>query len=97
MKKSLISALLVLLLIISLPAAAFADVIYPAPGNVEAGSYMNHLIAELTPGCQVSASGLPEGVSLAEEPGEQLPVTEGAITLPFRPFQIVTLRLSNRA
>ena len=72
MKKSLISALLVLLLIISLPAAAFADVIYPAPGNVEAGSYMNHLIAELTPGCQVSASGLPEGVSLAEEPGEEL-------------------------
>ena len=72
MKKSVLSALLVLLLIFSMPGLAFADVIYPAPGNVEAGTYMDHLIAELSPGSQVSASGLPEGVSLVAEPGEEL-------------------------
>lgn len=32
--------------------------------------------------------------SLAEEPGEALPVREGAFSLSFRPFEIVTLRLS---
>ena len=72
MKKTLISAALMLLLIFSLPGVAFADVIYPAPGNVEAGSFMNHLIAELSPGSEVSASGLPEGVALVAEPGEEL-------------------------
>ena len=35
--------------------------------------------------------------SLAEEKGEELPVTDGTFLLSFRPFEIKTLRLSKRA
>lgn len=35
--------------------------------------------------------------SLAEESGEALPIADQAFTLSFRPFEIVTLRLSKRA
>ena len=34
--------------------------------------------------------------SLAEEPGEKLPVRDGTFTVSFRPFEIVTVRLSRK-
>lgn len=70
MKKAILSAVLVLLMMLSYPSCAFADVIYPAPEDVEAGTYMNHRIASMDSGGEASASGLPEGVSLESQLSE---------------------------
>ena len=38
--------------------------------------------------------GAARRCSLAEEPGEEIPAKDGVIPLSFRPFEIVTLRLT---
>lgn len=61
-----------LLLILTVPVLAWADVIYPAPGDLVVGTSVNHLLATLDPGDTVSvnAVGLPEGLFLATEESE---------------------------
>ena len=75
MKKRIFSAALCLLLLLSLPASAFADVLYPGPGDVEAGTQLEHLAATVAPESSVSAaeSTLPDGVNVeTAEAGEGL-------------------------
>ena len=69
MKKSLISAALILLLMLVLAPAAYADVVYPPPAPVELGEEMDHLAAECEPGTavEVSEGALPPGVELELE------------------------------
>lgn len=67
MKKRFISMALMMLLIIFLLPAAFADTTFPAPGDVEAGGSLDHLVAILSPGSSAEASGLPDGVALVTE------------------------------
>lgn len=58
------------LLLVSLPlCCAFADAIYPAPGVVQAGSFLDHLVATVGSGLSVTAmeGTLPEGVTLVTE------------------------------
>ena len=57
--KLLFAALLVLLLLLVMAPAAFADSIYPAPGPVEAGSSLNHLLATVAADTPVSAAEGP--------------------------------------
>ena len=71
MKKRIFSAALCLLLLLSCGPLAFADVIYPAPGDVEAGSPLEHLAATVAPESSVSAaeSTLPDGVNVETDDG----------------------------
>lgn len=64
MKKQGISALLVLLLLLLIPATASADVIYPAPGELVVGVEVDHLLATLDPegSFWTDPSLLPEGL-----------------------------------
>ena len=64
MKKQGISALLVLLLLIFIPATASADVIYPAPGELVVGVEVDHLLATLDPegSFWTDPALLPEGL-----------------------------------
>lgn len=66
MKKHFISAALVLLLMLTISPIAHADVTYyPGPGDIEAGSELNHLIATVPTGSTVSSTGtMPDGISL---------------------------------
>ena len=50
MKKQWISTALMLLLMLLIPAAAWADVIYPAPEDFTVGVEVDHLLATLDPG-----------------------------------------------
>ena len=71
MKKRIFSAALCLLLLLSCGPLAFADVIYPAPGDVEAGSPLEHLAATVAPESSVSAAEntLPDGVNVETDDG----------------------------
>ena len=62
------AALVLLLLAVMMPAAS-ADVIYPAPAPIQAGTELDHLLATVTPGTQVSVEDgtLPAGVGLYTE------------------------------
>ncbi len=68
-KKLIFAALLVLLLLLVMAPAAFADSIYPAPGPLEAGSSLDHLLATVAADTPVSAAEgtLPYGVNLEVE------------------------------
>lgn len=70
-RKRLPAAAFVLLLLSLLLPSAFGDAIYPAPGTIEAGSYLDHLVATVGPGLPVAAmeGTLPPGVELAAEEG----------------------------
>ena len=72
MKKRLLSAAVLLLLILSIPVPVWADVIYPAPGDLVVGTPVNHLMATLDPGgtVTVNADMLPEGMYLTTEESE---------------------------
>ena len=66
MKKRLLSAALILLLLLLTLPQAFADSIYPAPEAVQVGQPLDHLVATVAPGSQVSGS-LPDGLELTVE------------------------------
>ena len=67
--KQYIAAALVLLLLAVMMPAAYADVIYPAPAPIQAGTALDHLLATVTPGTPVSVEDgtLPAGVGLYTE------------------------------
>lgn len=69
MKKQMISICLALLLLFSLLPAAYGDMTYGAPGDVEAGSQLEFLAATVSGDSSVSVQEdtLPEGVSLRTE------------------------------
>lgn len=69
MKKQWVSAALALLLILMIPVAVCADVIFPAPDTMTVGQEVNHLLATLDPGGTVWASPeqMPEGLYLVTE------------------------------
>ena len=71
MNKRIFSAALCLLLLLSCSPLAFADVIYPAPGDVAAGSPLEHLAATVGSGSSVSAAEntLPDGVNVETDDG----------------------------
>lgn len=75
MKKSIISAALTLLVLLSISVCAFATTTYPAPDPVEVGQNLDHLLATVPADSTVSADEgtLPPGVSLVVQPkdGEQ--------------------------
>ncbi len=66
MKKTILSAAVILLLLLSIGPAAWADVTYPDPAPLEVGQTLNHLAASVEPGSSVSVSAgsLPPGVDL---------------------------------
>lgn len=70
MKKSIISAALVLLLMLSISICAFATTAYPAPAPVEVGQTLDHLMASVPETSTVSAdeATLPPGVKLEVQP-----------------------------
>lgn len=72
-KKRLIAAALVLLLLLLPTPSAFGDAIYPAPGEVQAGSYLDHLVATVAAGLSVTVMDgtLPDGVELYTEEGAE--------------------------
>ena len=67
MKRTILSAALILLLLLIVCPAAFADVTYPDPAPLEVGQTLNHLAASVEPGSSVavSAGSLPPGVALS--------------------------------
>lgn len=69
--KHMISTAAVLLLMLLILPTAFADVTYPAPGDIEAGSRLDHLVATVSADSRVSASEgtLPAGITLETETG----------------------------
>lgn len=69
--KHMISTAAVLLLMLLILPTAFADVTYPAPGDIEAGTRLDHLVATVSAGSHVSASEgtLPAGITLETETG----------------------------
>ena len=66
MNKKILSAAVILLLLLCMAPAAFADVTYPDPEPLEVGQTLNHLAASVEPGStvSVSAGALPPGVDL---------------------------------
>ena len=80
MKKQWISAALALLLMLLIPIAVWADVIYPAPEDFTEGVEVDHLLATLDPGGTVWTDPelLPEGLRLETEE------TEGGINVYLR-------------
>ena len=66
MKRTILSAAVILLLLLIFCPAAFADVTYPDPAPLEVGQTLNHLAASVEPGSSVtvSAGALPPGVDL---------------------------------
>ena len=71
MKKAVLSAAILLLLLCFSPAA-LADVIYPNPAPMELGQALDHLAASVEPGSRISvvAGTLPPGVALETEEHE---------------------------
>lgn len=69
--KHVFAAALVLLLLLAVVPSAFADVIYPAPAPLAAGSQLDHLVATVAYGTPVSVTDgtLPTGVGLYTEDG----------------------------
>ena len=72
MRKPILSAAVILLLLLSFGPAAFADVTYPDPAPLEVGQTLNHLAASVEPGSSVtvSAGSLPPGVDLVLDDNE---------------------------
>lgn len=72
MKKQWLSAALVLLLMLLIPVAASADVIYSAPGELVVGEAVDHLLATLDPGSTAWTDPglLPDGLRLETEETE---------------------------
>lgn len=72
-KRFCLAAALAVLLLCLLPPRAFGDAIYPAPGTVTAGSYLDHLVATVGAGLPVTpmVGTLPEGVELVTEEGPE--------------------------
>lgn len=66
MRKIILSAAVILLLLLNVGPAAYADVTYPDPAPLEVGQTLNHLAASVEPGSSVtvSAGSLPPGVDL---------------------------------
>ena len=71
LKKHIFAVALALLLLLAILPSAYADVIYPAPGPVQAGSELDHLLATVDYGSLVSVMDgtLPLGVGLYTEDG----------------------------
>ena len=69
MKKHLISVAILLLLMLSIPTAAWADMIYPAPEDLIVGTQVDHLLATLDPGGTVwtDVELMPAGLRLETE------------------------------
>lgn len=69
--KHMISMAVALLLMLLLLPTAFADVTYPAPGDIEAGTRLDHLVATVGADSHVSAAEgtLPSGIALETETG----------------------------
>ncbi|MBQ7895650.1 MAG: hypothetical protein IJ364_03725, partial [Oscillospiraceae bacterium] len=72
MKKIVTALLLALLMVFSMAGAAFADITYASPGDVEAGTSLRHLLATVASGSTVSAndSSLPYGCYVETEETE---------------------------
>ncbi len=72
MKKHWISAALAVLLMLLIPIAASADVIFPAPGAITVGEDVDHLLATLDPGGTVWTNPdlMPAGLYLEAEESE---------------------------
>ena len=72
MRKTILSAAVILLLLLNIGPAAFADVTYPDPAPLEVGQTLNHLAASVEPGSSVtvSAGSLPPGVDLVLDDNE---------------------------
>lgn len=70
MKKSIISAVLTLLVLFSMSVCAFAATTYPAPAPVEVGQALDHLLATVPADSAISADEgtLPPGVALEVQP-----------------------------
>ena len=73
MKKHLIAAILISLILFALCGAASADntMIYPAPSAVQPGEAIDHLAASVSAEAEVSAVSLPDGLYLETEAGDE--------------------------
>lgn len=71
--KRFFAAALILVLLLAMMPAAFADVLYPAPAPVQAGSELEHRIATVSADAMISVmeESFPLGVSLYAEPGTE--------------------------
>ena len=69
MKKTVTAFALALLLVFSMAGAAFADVTYTSPGDVEVGVHFKHLLATVAIGSSVTSNDgtLPPGCQLTAE------------------------------
>ena len=69
--KCFFAAALVLVLLLATAPGACADVLYPAPAPVQAGSELNHLVATVSADAAISVmeESIPAGVILSAEPG----------------------------
>lgn len=69
--RSLLAAVVTLVLLCSVLPSASADIIYPAPSSVEAGTYLNHLVATVQTDAALSyvPGALPPGVEFVSEQG----------------------------
>ena len=72
MKKTVLSLALALLMLVGLCPRAAADITYTSPGDVELGTPFRYLLATVSAGSTVSASGgtLPPGCSVSTEQGD---------------------------
>lgn len=70
MKKRLISMAAMLLLMLAIIPAAFADVTYPAPGDIPVGGTLDHLVAIVSASSAQATEGtLPPGILLETSSG----------------------------
>ena len=69
--RFLLTAALMLTLLLAARPAAAADIIYPGPASIEAGSYLNHLVATVQADAALSyvPGALPPGVEFVSEQG----------------------------
>ena len=69
--KRIFAAALVLALLLAMAPGACADVLYPAPAPIQAGSELNHLVATVSADADISVmeESIPAGVVLYAEPG----------------------------
>ncbi len=69
--RFLLTAALTLMLLFAVRPTASADIIYPGPASIEAGSYLNHLVATVQADAALSyvPGALPPGVEFVSEQG----------------------------
>lgn len=69
MRKRIISIAAALLLLLAFQLPAYADMTYSAPEDVTLGSEVDHLVATVSDGSQVSAAGetLPRGIEVGTD------------------------------